>query len=399
MIQYTIGTYNPQGEFLTWLRWKAFDCTLIERGSGVLNIVLPPEYRDDVLMRDGRVALYRILEGRTQNSSILVGNTVWLMTQRRRVVNDAGEHSIILQCQHPNALLARRVVAYNEGTAQSKKSDLASEVLYAFINENFVAATDTARNVSSTHFVLDPDPNPAFGATTDTEGSYRSLLDIMQDVAQASAAQGAYIGWDVYVPSPPGPFRVRLYNRQKGTDRGLTSGQPIIIGPYTARMQKVEVGESWSDTISYAYAGGQGNLDERQVSTAEDTTLSAQSPFGRFERFESFNTNSTAMLTDNAYKMLRDFRPHRAFSATVVPYAEQTSGAVYDINYTHGDIVGAQFNAPYVRNGQLQSWITYTFNVRVNPVHLRGTRTYDEFNNIIGTEEQVEISLQSVDSS
>lgn len=399
MTQLSINLFSPAGEYVQRLRWKAIDCTLVERNIGLLTIQLMPEYRDDLFTRDSRIALLRAPDDQWVETGSLFGDTMWLLAKRARALDTNGQHTLTLVCQHPNALLDRRVVAYNEGSAQANKSDLASSVLYAYINENFVAATDTTRNVSSTHFVLDPTPGAAFGPTLDTAASYQGVLDILNDAAQSAAAQGSYIGYEVYVQQAPGPFRVRLYNHLRGTDRGYTSSQPLVIGPYTAKMNRVAVSEDWSNAISYVYAGGAGNQDERQVSPASDATLISQSPFGRYETFESFNTIGTAILTANAYKVLRDHRPRRDFAATVTPYAEQTSGAVYGINYNWGDVVGALFNAPVVVDGQIQSWVTYRFDCRVNPVHLRATRDYDEYGNVGEIHEEIEITLQSVDST
>jgi ReqiPepy6 Gp37-like protein len=399
MTNYSVRMWSPTGESIGPLRWKSFDCTLAERMIGVLTIQLFPEYRDDLFQRDCRIALLRAPEGVFIESGKLVGDTMWLLTKRARTLDQNGQHTITLTCQHPNVLMNRRVVAYDEDSAESRKSDLASDVLYDYINENFVAATVAARNISTSHFVLDPRPSPAFGPTLEMEGSYRSVMSILQDAAQSAAAQSSYIGYEVYVQTAPGPFRVRLYNRVRSTDRGATSGQPLIIGPYTAKMIRVDVSEDWSTSVSVAYAGGSGNLDERIVSSQEDTTLSGQSPIGRFEHFESFNADDATLLSTSAYKMLRDYRPHRNFGATIVPYAEQYAGAVYDVNYTWGDIVSAQFNAPIIRGNQLQSWITYQFDCRVNPVHLRATRTFDDLGNPQRTDENVEITLQSVASA
>lgn len=405
MTQHSIQLYSPNGEFLRGLRWKSIDVTLAECTVGYLTITLFPEYRDDLFPRDARIAYLRAPDGTTIGTGgRLVGDTLWLLAHRKRAVNEAGQHSIILDCQHPNALLGRRVVAYNEGTSQAKKSDLASDVLYDYINENFVAATDTARNLSSAHFVLDSRPSPGLGPTLDIEGSYRSILDIIQEAAQSAAAQGVYLGYEVYSPlsgsGQANPFRVRFYAHQRGTNRGNSSGQPLIINPFSAHMTEAEVSEDWSSIATYAYAGGSGNQDERQVQTAEDTTLSAQSPFGRVERFDSFNTIDTAVLSSNAYKMLRDYRPRRDFAGVVTPIREQYSGAIYDVNYTWGDIVAARFQAPLINNfGQVYAWEQYQFDVRVNPVHYQVVRLFDDNQNTIDIDEHIEITLQSVDSS
>lgn len=399
MSQHSIRIYSPTGEFLRSLRWKSIDCSLVE-GGGVLTIALFPEYRDDLFARDSRIAYLRAPEGAFIETGKLVGDTMWLLTRRRRIITEAGQHSIALICQHPNALLGRRVVAYDEGSAEANKSDIASDVIYDYLDENFVSATDTARNVSSAHFLLDARPSPTFGPSAPIAGSYRTVLELIQDICRSAAAQGTYMNVEVYVQSPPGPFRVRIYRNQRGANRGSTSGQPLIISPSSAKMVRASVDEDWSTAVSFVYAGGAGNLDERVVQTQEDTTLSAQSPFGRFEHFESFNTDDTAILGTEAYKVLRDYRPHRAFDGSVTPVAEQYSGAIYDVNYTWGDIVNVRFQAPLINNfGQAYAWELYSFDVRVNPVHIQVVRQFDEFQNVIGTDEQVEITLQSIDSA
>ena len=404
MSQHSIFIYSPTGEPLRYLRWKAIDCSLAECNVGVMTVALFPEYRDDLFQRDSRIAYVQAPEGVFIESGKLVGDTMWLLTGRKRVLTDAGQHTIVLTCQHPNALLGRRVVAYDEGSTGNpgaKKSDVGSDNMYDFVNDNFVAATDTARNLSTSHFVLDPRPSPTFGATIDIEGSYRNVKDILDEIVQSSAAQGAYVGYEVYVQQPPGPFRVRFYSRVRGANRGLTSGQSLIIGPFTAKMKRASVSEDWSTAVSFVYAGGSGKQDERTVQTAEDTTLSAQSPFGRYELFESANADDTAIAASDAYRVLRNYRPRRQFDGTVTPVAEQYSGAIYGVNYTWGDIVGARFQAPLINNfGQAYAWQEYLFDCRVNPVHIRVVRDFDEFGNQVGDiEESTEIFLQSVEST
>lgn len=401
MSQHSIRLYSPTGSYLQTLRWKSIDCTLVEGEGGVLTVSLFPEYRDDLFARDSRIAYLRAPDGVNIETGTLIGNTMWLVSRRRRIIQADGLHSIALICQHPNVLLQRRVVAYDEGTSEADKSDIASDVVYAYLNENFVTATDTARNLSSAHFVLDPAPAPTFGPSAQIAGSYRTVAEIIDDTIKSAAAQGVYMGVEVYVQSPPGPYHVRIYKNQRGTDRGFASGQTVTLTPTTARMVRATVDEDWSTSVSYVYAGGSGNKDERLTATAEDTVLSKQSPFGRFERFESFNATNTVVLGTEAYKVLRDYRPRRHFDGSVTPDADQTWGEFYDITYTWGDIVGVRFQAPVISvgTGQPFAWQQYQFDARVNPVHIQAVRTFNELGYILGIEETVEIFFQSVDST
>lgn len=401
MSQHSIRLYSPTGQYLQALRWKSIDCSLVEGDGGVLTVSLFPEYRDDLFARDSRIAYLRAPDGVSIDTGTLVGNTMWLLSRRRRIIQADGQHSIALICQHPNVLLGRRVVAYDEGTTQADKTDQASSVVYEYLTENFSSATDTARNVSSAHFVIDPQPSPSFGPSAPIAGSYRTVSEIIDDIIKSAAAQGTYMGVEVYVQSPPGPYHVRIYQNQRGADRGFASGKTVTLTPATARMVRATVDEDWSTAVSYVYAGGAGNKDERVTATVEDSVLSKQSPFGRFERFESFNTTETVILGTEAYKVLRDYRPRRHFDGSVTPDADQTWGEFYDITYTWGDIVGVQFRAPLISVGAGQpfAWEQYQFDARVNPVHLQAVRTFDAAGYILGMEETVEIFFQSVEST
>lgn len=397
MAWHTITLYSPTGVYIDQLRWKSIDVTLVERDLGVLTVGLFPEYSDALFQRDCRISYHRVPEGAGYNSGKMVGDTMWLVTARERVMDEHGQHTIVLICQHPNALLGRRVVAYDEGTAQADKSDVGSDNCYDYVNENFVAATDAARNLSSAHFVLDPRPAPTFGSNAPIAGSYCNVLEILQDITQASASLGVYMGFEVYVQQPPGPFRCRFYSKQRGTNRGFTSAQPIVVDPSVIGA-RANVREDWSSTVSVVYAGGEGKQDERVISSQEDATLSAQSPFGRAEFFESFNTADTSTLDYEAQGVLRAYRPRREFEGGVNP-AAQPYGAVYDVDYTWGDIVGARFIAPTYANGVAYIWTTYQFDCRVNPVHIQAVRRYNEYMQEIGIDETIEIHLQSVASA
>lgn len=405
MANHQLRIYSPAGVFLREMRWKSIDVTLSEREITPLTVSLFPDHSDAYFQRDCRLAYLR--DGR------LVGDTMWLLRGRERVQNDRGEHTIVLRCQHPNAILGSRVVAYDEGSAEADKSDIGSDNMYDYVDENFVSATDTTRNISTSHFVLDPRPAPTFGASIDIAGSYRNVLDILQEITQASAAQGSYIGYEVYVREPPGPFRVRFYKQVRGTNRGLTSVDRLIVRPQYAFSGSSNVMEDWTDLVTLVYAGGEGKGDERHVQPQSDSTLIAQSPFGLIEHFESFNTDSDAILLSEAYKVLRDYRPRRLFAAEGTPKVQQGGtpprydadyafgdivGPQYDLDYTWGDIIGAEFIAPVLASGEGVPWVIYQFDVRVNPVHLQVVRQFDEYGTLLGQEETTEIHLQSVDS-
>lgn len=391
--------YTPTGELARELdAWRSIECVLSENQVSPLTIALPPEYPDDIFRRNGRVAYERSpFQYGSFFSPRLVGDTTWILVERERIVDDDGQSTILLHCEHPNRILGSRVVAYNEGTSQADKSDLASEVIYSIVNENFSAATDTARNISSSHFVLDPNPSPGFGATVSKSFSYRTVLTCLQEIAQASAQQDYYMGFEVYTASPPGPFRFRQYGRQRGTNRGFDSGQPFIL--YSLALQTggfgaSQVSEDWSKAVSFVYAGGAGKQDERVVQTVSDSDLIGDDPFGRYEFFRSVSSDDSTIVQSEGYRTLREMRPRREFEA---PFGNQSS-FIFDVHYRWGDIIGVQFSAPVIQYGNITSWVEYKFDVRLNPIRIVAQRYFDEEGYIVDETETLDIHLQSLSS-
>lgn len=403
-VQHRLRFYSPSGAFITNLyAWKSIDCVLSEKGEGGITVALFPNFPDQLFLRDCRLEFERHVFTESfgeffPTTPKLVGNTCWLLTGRERTVEANGTSTILLQFVHPNHILGRRVVAYDEDSTQAEKSDIASDVIYDVVNENFVAATDTTRNLSSDHFVLDPRPGPTFGATVDKSLSYRNVLASLQEIANSSAQQGAYIGFELYTPIVPGPFHFRIYSRVRGTNRGLTSGQPVILrGIYQSHngYRSARVWEDWSSIVSFAYAGGSGKSDERVVSTASDSTLINQTPFGRVEFFRSVSTGGSAVASSEAQRVLREFRPRREFEASLGDQVRYRFGVDYD----WGDIVGAQFIAPILTEGVVSSWVESQFDVRIDPVRITVSKIFDETGALVDIQEDVDLSLRSLSST
>lgn len=399
--------YSPTGDYLrTLTSWRSIDCVLAENQASPLTITLLPEYPDDLFARHSRIVYERTPSVEYDYGIMkLVGNTTWLVQGVERSIDQNGKSSIILNCEHPNTIIGSRVVAYEEGTSQAEKSDIGSDVMYDIANENFVTATDSARNLSSSHFILDPRPGPTFGANLDKSISYRNILTIFQELCKSTAQQGAYCGFEVYTPVPPGPYHLRFYSKYRGTNRGLTSGQPFVLHSTFVETGGFGVSRTWQDwsgTVSFVYAGGSGKQDERVVDTAQDDNLIKQSPFGRVEYFRGLNSQDIFAAASEAEQTLREFRPRRAFSSS---FGNQTQ-YVYDAHYTWGDIIVAQFSAPTIVNGAVTSWVNYSFDVRIDPVHIVAQRFFDENDiplvgehNEVQERETLEIHLRSVEST
>lgn len=370
--------WGPDGtQFLDFLDdFTTAECVLAEGKIGMLTLTLPPGHNYANFRRDARVAFYRAPAAELTAGSSglqLVGNTVWLIVGRRRRIEraDAGWREIVtIRAAHPNHLLARRVVAYDEATAQADKSGAADDLIKAYVRENFTTATDTARNWSTTTlFTVDGDVLAA--PTIAKAASYRTVLTTCQEVAAAASANGTYTNFEV-IGTERGPFRLRTYTGQRGTDRTATSGQQLTISMAMGEFNGVEIDEDWFDMANAVFAGGGGRQDERLTTFVSDTASIAESPYGWSEWFQNAGgTTDATVLNDEAFRALREHRARILFSGDV----RDTEFATFGEEYDWGDRVVGEYARPDPLGVGFVD--TQQFDCRVDPVHIHVERTED----------------------
>lgn len=385
---------TPQGDRLDYLSdFITLDCVLSEGNIGTLTLELPPTHKYDFFQRDARIAYYRAPPNDLSAGQFrLVGNTLWLLTGRaRQIVRDGSgwRETIAIKAVHPNHLLARRVVAYDEGTTNADKTAAADDMIKAYVRENFTAASDTTRNWAATLFAVDADLVAA--PSVQKAASYRTVLTVCQELAAAAATAGTYTNFEIYCPTPEnGALRLRTYTGQRGENRSSSSGQPLVLSLAGGGFDSVRLEEDWTDMASVVYAGGSGRLDERLVPTAvRDTDLINGSPYGRIEWFQTASGDDVFVLTDEGRRALRERRPRQLFTASV----RDTEVATFGEEFDWGDRVIGQYERPDSQTGVFTD--IQQFDCRVDPVRIHVERSEDPETGKQRETETLDIRLRS----
>lgn len=387
-----LDCYSPTGQWLDSLNdWTRIECALSEMQIGTLIIDMPPTHNPAFYQRDGRIAYRRNITPYQFTARMrLVGNTTWTIARRQLIVNRDQSQSVRITCVHPNALLARRVVAYNEASAEAKKTALADNMIKAIARENFTAATDTDRNWSSAFFAVEADAGAS--VSIDKEFSYRTVLQVCQEIAAAGTSGGIYTGFEVYSPQETGPYTLRTYTGQRGTNRSAGSGQPLTLGVAYGSLGDTELDENWMEMASFVYAGGSGKKSERVVQPASDTALIDATPYGRIEWFQNVTqTTDTAVLDSEAARALRERRPRLLFTGAVL----ETDYATFMDEYDWGDRVVGEFSVPDTSSWSMTWRVVQSFDCRVDPVKITAERTEDMETGEITETETLDIRLRS----
>jgi hypothetical protein len=383
-----ITLYSPSGQNLAGLGdFQRLECVLVENAIGGLMIQIPPTIPDEWIQRDGLLAYWRTPGDPSYGVPQLVGDTHFLISRRRKIVHADGAWSIVIHAVHPNHLLGRRIVAYDEESAQASKTGESDDVMKAIIRENFTAATDTDRNWSSGVFLVEPDVTA--GQTVRVNMAYRNVLSTLQEIAGQAAGEGTYQGFEVRIPTPTGPATFRTYVRQRGQDRTGLNFQQIVLSTQNGGLAQAEVDEDWTGAASFVYVSGAGVGSGRVIGTRANAALIAQSRYGRAEYFANqTQLEETLFLEGVAARWLRRLRPRQQFVAT----ADVGTYADYGAAYTWGDLVVGQF-AAMDTSGQ----VAYSFPCRVDPVRIVVDSSEDVTTGERTEIEQLSIQLRSLD--
>ena len=336
MADYEIRIQDASGNTLLALdQWQSLDYARTVNNVGALTLRLPPTLALTYFKRDGRIFVYRSIPNMPPRIDL---QTYFLITRVQQVLTEQGERYIEIGAMDAMHLLKRRIVAYAAGSSQAVKSAAADDLMKAIVRENLSSsATDTSRQLAASLFSVTANTSQA--PTVAKAFSRRTVLDVLRDVADASATAGTYLAFDVVWNGTGLEFRT--YTKFRGVDHRYPSGtNPVLLSAEAGSLTRASYQVDYTDEVTVAYAGGQGEGTDRVVASSIDTTRATLSPFARCESWQDArqNTSSTA-VQDEADAALRAGRPRITFDCTVNADAP---GALYGRDYGFGDVVTAQ---------------------------------------------------------
>lgn len=338
-VSYSIHFFTAHNVKLAIIKdFVTLDYTRSVNAPGSMKLVLPATSGNKALVstgseirRDIRLEIWRLLGGR----EYLETGTQWISY---KVEIDDNSEVITIWAKSGLTLLNRRAIAYNARSDQASKSGAADDVIVEFVDENLgSSATDSDRDWSDLIVIR---ASPGNGATVNKAASRRNLLTTIQDVARQGTVQGTPQFFDMNYVIGSQKFEFQTYTGQRGSD--LTSGQSqLVFGTEYNNLTNQKRTDDFSSEATYVYAAGQGAADERNVVSASDSGRINSSPFGRIEYVaDSRNTVDTDALTSEAEANLRQRRPKRTLSGTII----NKPGTEYGLNWNWGDKVKVDYD-------------------------------------------------------
>lgn len=268
----------------------------------------------------------------------LLFDTLWCI---RRVVKSKRGQSQTYSLTALSAdrhLLLSRWVLYTSGSIQAKKTDQGDDMMKAVVNDNFIAATSSTRNLSSRLFGKAADTSAA--PTIDKSFAWDDVPEALKDIADTCASHDTTpmrLYWDIEANLSATPiFLFRTYTDQRGLDRTAT----VEFSESRGNLIDTDLDEDWTNEWNHVTASGQGEGADRRTATAEAVARSGRGPLSRRERVKSatfIEFDDTDGLQDEANAVLEEGRPRSLFTGTAI----NTPQAIFGKDWNLGDIVTA----------------------------------------------------------
>jgi hypothetical protein len=211
-------------------------------------------------------------------------------------------------------------------------------MIKAIARENLgSSAYDVNRDLSGLSFTVAPDLSA--GASVTKKFSWKNILGILKEIADASWEAGTELYFDVepmVVSETQIGFELRTYTGQIGMDRSAS----VFFGKEWGNLASPKLEKDYGEEVNYVYAGGQGEGSDRTIIQALDSPRIGASPWNRREVFaDARNETLVAGVTGKAFAALKAGRPRMRFSGSLLD-TEQTR---YGIDWSFGDKVTVEY--------------------------------------------------------
>lgn len=246
-----------------------------------------------------------------------------------------GEEYIRLMASDANWLLDTRLTWAMGGSTGANKTDYPDDMMKAIVSDQMLTnATKPERNLPIT---CAPDLS-AGGAQITKEFPYRSVLEVIKEIAETAEENGVWVGFDV-VRTGVGTFQFRTYTGQRGMNHGRNSGDPRLVGKQYGNLSQATFGEFHAEERNVILVGGEGEGSARVLVERKNEARIGASQWNRREYFvDASDSEESDALEVEGDAALCKFKPKQVVTGTL----HDTPGMQYGIHYGFGDILSVE---------------------------------------------------------
>lgn len=357
MSNYVLKYYSPTGTLLIpKTPFESLDYSFADNTVGTLTALIPPVYPVGLFTEDGIFEVWRTPTGK--QDPLLDGETGWLINKATYKTDKNGGKAIEVLAEDAKGILSRRIVAYPTATLYAAKVGVCSDIMKAWVRENFGAlAFDTTRDLSA---YLTVEADSAQGAIVGDDEARQYVFDVLKTMADQSATNGLRILFDL-VRTAPAHFEFRTFLNYRGQDRRSSSALSATISQARGNLTEPSLVFDWTEEHNYIYGIGKGEGDTRLEQEYGDPARYNASPFSRREyALDKSNITDATQLLNAAMGEANKDRPRYRFTGTLT----ETPNFLYGDAFRQGDLVTAIYQ-------------DHPLDVVINTIHVNVSQTQD----------------------
>ena len=339
MAQHRIDLLTHDGEPLrTIQQFTRLEYVRVLNDLGWFTLVLPEDYPEALLAPDNLFEIWREPEGAEPQLQMVGFLRKWSW-------ESASDGTELLTLSGPDQLrlLDPATIAYEAGEAEADKTGFADDVIKAIVREarGALAGNDAEgrpKRFPAANFAVDPDVGQ--GQSIERRFSWRQVLPVIQEIAEASRHQGTPVYFDC-VPAGRAQFQFRTWVNVRGADRTLSGGlQPVIFSKEAGNLGDPSLIEDWTQEINYVWGGGQGEGLARVIDTENDLPRMNRSLWNRRDIFQDAREEVTVLgVANRAFERMQAGRPRLFFSGDL----RDTPQSRYGVDWGFGDKATARY--------------------------------------------------------
>ena len=363
--EYEVWFTTDEGVRLLPLQPTYFNAARQVNRVGYFTMGLPITFDISMLKRDYMIQVWR------QPSGGRLG--LWRVYFLRgwRMEHVGSQERLTIWGPDSNDLLRRRIVAYYAGETESTFTSTEADDLMKDLVTDALTDSNPAADAGERDF--DGDLTVAGdltdGPQLDKGCAWKPLLTdagggVLPALADASKVAGTSVFFDVVADSVSPTsitFQFRTYTTQPGQD--VTS--KVVFSQEDKNLLDPYLEYDYGDELTYVYAGGQGEEDEREIQQVYDADRYGASKWNRCEGFADARDQEAANAVREAGRA--KLNEHRGIvRAGGVPV--DTAGTRFGLHWNHGDLVRMRY-----RNQEFDAIVRATV-LRMNQ---QGSETID----------------------
>lgn len=339
MATHWLQLLTPDGDPLRIIeQFTRLEYVRVLNDLGWFTLIVPEDYPDDLLAPDNLFEIYREPEGAAPQLQ-MVGFL------RRWGWESQPDGTELLTQSGPDQLrlLEPATIAYEAGEPEADKTGFADDVIKAIVREarEALAGNDAEgrpKRYPAANFAVDPDVSQ--GETIERRFSWRQMLPVIQEIAEASRHQGTPVYFDC-VPVGRAQFQFRTWVNVRGADHTLSGGLiPVIFSREAGNLGDPSLAEDWTQEINYVWGGGQGEGLARVIDTENDLPRMGRSLWNRRDIFQDAREEVTVQgVANRAFERMQAGRPRIFFSGNLL----DTPQSRYGVDWGFGDKVTARY--------------------------------------------------------